>query len=61
MKKPWTKPMIRQFETPEQLLASYRKELPEADFQKLVKLAEQLERSARLSTGETQSRKSAER
>ena len=60
-KKPWTKPEVRRFETPEQLLASYRKELPEADFQKLVRLAEQLQRSARQSAGESQSRKSTER
>ena len=58
-KKLWTKPEIRQFDAPEQLLASYRKDLPEADFQKLVTLAEQLQRSARRSAGSTQLRKSA--
>jgi hypothetical protein len=60
-KKPWTKPRVRQFETPEQLLATYRKELPAADVQKLVELAERLQRSAKQSAGETQLRKSAER
>jgi hypothetical protein len=58
-KKPWIKPVVRQFETPDELLAAYRKELSEADFQKLVRLAEQLQRTARQSIGKTQSRKSA--
>lgn len=60
-KKPWTKPEIRQFETPEELLASYREELSEADLQKLIKLAEQLQRSARQSTGRIKPCKSAQR
>ena len=60
-KKPWTKPEVRRFETPEHLLASYRKELPEADFQKLVRLAEQLQRSPRQGAGEAELRKSDKR
>lgn len=58
-KLPWTKPEIRQFETPESLLEHYRKELSEADLQKLIKLAEQLQRSGRRSAGRSQSRKLA--
>ena len=57
-KKPWTKPEIRQFETPEQLLTFYREGLPEADLQRLVRLAEQLQRTERRSVGDTRLRKS---
>jgi hypothetical protein len=50
-KKPWAKPEIRQLNTPEELLAFYHEGLSEADYQKLVSLAEQLERSARRRAG----------
>jgi hypothetical protein len=58
-KKPWTKPEVRQFETPEQLLAFYRQELSDEDLQRLIKLAEQLQRSARRSAGGSPLRKLA--
>lgn len=46
-KKPWIKPEIRQYETPEEILAHYREGLSDADLQTLVELAEQMQRSAR--------------
>jgi hypothetical protein len=60
-KKPWTKPEIRHFDKIEELLAYYREGLSETDFQKLMKLAEQLNRSARRSPGSLPVRKSAKR
>lgn len=60
-KTPWTKPEVRRFETPEQLLASYCKQLPQVEFQKLIRVAEQLQLSAREIASKTQSRKSAAR
>jgi hypothetical protein len=46
-KKPWTKPEVTQFETLEELLDRYSKEMPHAEFDELVKRAEQLQRSRR--------------
>ena len=60
-KKTWTKPEISQFETPEEILEYYRKDLPQADLEKLVKLAEQLQRSARRSAEHSQPRKSSKK
>lgn len=54
-KKKWVRPEIRQFETPEELLAFYRKELPDEDFQTLVKLAERRERAVRRDVRRSQS------
>ena len=46
-KKPWTKPEVTRFETLEELLGRYPKDMPNAEFQELVKRAEQLQRSRR--------------
>jgi hypothetical protein len=53
------KPEIRQFDTPEKLLAFYHERLSDADFQKLVKLAEQLQRSSKANTNNLHGPKSA--
>lgn len=58
-KKPWTKPEITRFESIEELLASYREGLSDADFQTLVKLAEQLQRSSGRRVSSDRVRKSA--
>lgn len=47
IRKPWIKPEVRRFETAEELLASYKEGMPNAEFQKLARLAEQLQRSTR--------------
>lgn len=61
-KKTWIKPEIRQFETPEEILEYYRKDdLPQADLEKLVKLAEQLQQSARRSAERSQPRRSSKK
>ena len=59
IKQPWSAPVVTQFETPEDLLAFYRENLSEADFETLVRLAEQMQRSARRDPGRVASRKSA--
>ena len=59
-KKSWTKPEVRQFETLEQLLETYGKELPDADFRKLAELVEQLQRTTRRHTPSAPLRKSAQ-
>jgi hypothetical protein len=60
-KKPWTKPEIKRFETPEQLLESYRKTLREADLQKFAELFERLRQVAQRNAGSAPLRRSAQR
>lgn len=57
-KKTWTKPAIRQFETPEEILEHYREHLPHAELEALVKRAQQLQQSARRSAENSQPRRS---
>ena len=46
-KSPWIKPEIRRFQTAEEVLAHYCKDLSEADLQTLLRFAEQMQRSSR--------------
>ena len=51
IRKPWIKPEVRRFENAEELLASYKEGMPDAEYQKLVRLAEQLQHSTRRNLG----------
>jgi hypothetical protein len=59
-KKSWIKPEVTRFETLEELLDHYRKDMTHSEFDELVKHAERLQRSGR-GADPSQHRKSSKR
>ena len=59
-KKQWTKPVLRQFDSAEEMLAFYRPKASSAELEKLEKLADKMRSSQEQASPRTQ-RRSARR